>query len=42
MVYREAVLAGLLGICRGDNPRMIGDSIIPLLPPAMQAKLAKA
>ncbi|MFZ9987619.1 MAG: motility protein A [Candidatus Nanopelagicales bacterium] len=42
MIYREAVLAGLQGIARGDNPRMIGDSIVALLPPAAQAKLVKA
>lgn len=42
MIYREAVLSGLQGIARGDNPRMIGDSIMALLPPAVQAKLVKA
>jgi chemotaxis protein MotA len=42
MIYREAVLSGLQGIARGDNPRLIGDSIMALLPPATQAKLAKA
>ncbi|MEN9836849.1 MAG: hypothetical protein RLZ79_517 [Pseudomonadota bacterium] len=42
MIYREAVLAGLQGIARGDNPRLIGDAITALLPPAVQAKLVKA
>jgi chemotaxis protein MotA len=42
MIYREAVLTGLQGIARGDNPRMIGDTIVALLPPAAQTKLTKA
>jgi chemotaxis protein MotA len=42
MIYREAVLAGLQGIARGDNPRMIGETIVALLPPAAQAKLPMA
>lgn len=42
MIYREAVLTGLQGIARGDNPRVIGDGILALLPPAVQAKLVKA
>jgi len=42
MIYREAVLTGLQGIARGDNPRLIGDAITALLSPAVQAKLVKA
>jgi chemotaxis protein MotA len=42
MIYREAVLTGLQGIARGDNPRLIGDSLTALLPPSVQAKLVKA
>lgn len=41
-VYCEAVLTGLKGIARGENPRNISDSILALLPPATQKKLAKA
>jgi chemotaxis protein MotA len=41
-IYHEAVLAGLQGIARGDNPRMIGETIVALLPPAAQAKLPMA
>lgn len=42
ILYCEAVLAGVQGIARGDNPRNISESIMALLPPATQQKLAKA
>jgi chemotaxis protein MotA len=41
-LYCEAVLTGIQGIARGENPRNISDSILALLPPATQKKLAKA
>ena len=41
-LYCEAVLTGIQGIARGENPRNISDSILALLPPATKKKLAKA
>ena len=38
---KELILAGIMGILNGENPRMINDTLLTYLKPKVRAKLAK-
>ena len=42
VAYRELVIEGLRGICRGDSPRSVQDQMVTVLPPKEQARLMAA